>query len=160
MGENQIPTHLRYGENQKAFQNHGFQWISMDFLYVALPKHKRNPYHNYGFWRTFLISPSLIDCQINFRKASVGGEIVIKNLVSDFKEVYKKDIKGKSIDDIPMMNNIENIESLNISNSAAIVFHHLNYIKKMLISWKIINTNQLLYPVELQGLKEFVLIIF
>jgi len=41
----------------------------------------------------------------------VGGEIVIKNLVSDFKEVYKKDIKGKSIDDIPMMNNIENIES-------------------------------------------------
>ena len=28
----------------------------------------------------------------------------------------------------------ENIESLNISNSAAIVFHHLSYIKKMLIS--------------------------
>ena len=28
----------------------------------------------------------------------------------------------------------KNIESLNISNSAAIVFHHLNYIKKMLIS--------------------------
>ena len=31
------------------------------------------------------------------------------------------------------------VESLNISNSAAIVFHHLTYIKKELINLKIIN---------------------
>ena len=33
----------------------------------------------------------------------------------------------------------DKVESLNISNSAAIVFHHLSYIKKVLINLKIIN---------------------
>ena len=35
----------------------------------------------------------------------------------------------------------KNIESLNISNSAAIVFHHLSCLKKILISVEIIYTS-------------------
>ena len=37
---------------------------------------------------------------------------------------------GKYADFFVKINIKEDIESLNISNSAAIVFHHLNYLKK------------------------------
>ncbi len=43
----------------------------------------------------------------------VGGEIVIKNIASDFRGVYMQDINKKSIEDIPMMEDIYSIEDFN-----------------------------------------------
>ena len=40
----------------------------------------------------------------------VGGEIVIKNIASDFRGVYMQDINKKSISQIPMMKDIYSIE--------------------------------------------------
>ena len=40
----------------------------------------------------------------------VGGEIVIKNIASDFRGVYMQDVNKKSIDNIAMMNGINSIE--------------------------------------------------
>ncbi len=40
----------------------------------------------------------------------VGGEIVIKNIASDFRGVYMQDINKKSINDIPMMEGINSVE--------------------------------------------------
>lgn len=40
----------------------------------------------------------------------VGGEVVIKNLTTNFREVYKQDIDKTSILDIPMMTSINSIE--------------------------------------------------
>ena len=40
----------------------------------------------------------------------VGGEIVIKNIASDFRGVYMQDINKKSINDIPMMEGINSAE--------------------------------------------------
>ncbi len=43
----------------------------------------------------------------------VGGEIVIKNIASDFRGIYMQDINKTFIKDIPMMEGIENIEDFN-----------------------------------------------
>tara|TARA_B100000401_G_scaffold172194_1_gene115301 strand:+ start:203 stop:1120 length:918 start_codon:yes stop_codon:yes gene_type:complete len=40
----------------------------------------------------------------------VGGEIVIKNIASDFRGVYMQDINKKSISQIPMMKDIYSVE--------------------------------------------------
>ena len=40
----------------------------------------------------------------------VGGEIVIKNIASDFRGIYMQDINKKFIQDIPMMEGIESVE--------------------------------------------------
>ena len=40
----------------------------------------------------------------------VGGEIVIKNIASDFRGVYMQDINKKSINDISMMEGINSVE--------------------------------------------------
>ena len=40
----------------------------------------------------------------------VGGEIVIKNIASDFRGIYMQDINKTFIKDIPMMEGIKNIE--------------------------------------------------
>ena len=40
----------------------------------------------------------------------VGGEIVIKNIASDFRGVYMQDVNKKSIDNITMMNGINSIK--------------------------------------------------
>jgi len=40
----------------------------------------------------------------------VGGEIVIKNIASDFRGVYMQDINKKSINEISMMNGIDSVE--------------------------------------------------
>ena len=43
----------------------------------------------------------------------VGGEIVIKNIASDFRGIYMQDINKISINDIPMMKGINNVEDFN-----------------------------------------------
>ncbi len=40
----------------------------------------------------------------------IGGEAVIKNIASDILSLYPMDIKGKSIENIPMMKEINNVE--------------------------------------------------
>ena len=39
-----------------------------------------------------------------------GGEAVIKNIASDISSLYPTDIKGKTIDKIPMMKEVNNVE--------------------------------------------------
>ena len=40
----------------------------------------------------------------------IGGEAVIKNIASDILSLYPTDIKGKSIENIPMMKGVNNVE--------------------------------------------------
>ena len=40
----------------------------------------------------------------------IGGEAVIKNIASDILSLYPTDIKGKSIENIPMMKEVNNVE--------------------------------------------------
>ena len=40
----------------------------------------------------------------------IGGEAVIKNIASDISSLYPTDIKGKSIEKIPMMKEVNNVE--------------------------------------------------
>ena len=40
----------------------------------------------------------------------VGGEIVIKNLTSNFQSVYSQDINKTSVNDLPMMNDIKKLK--------------------------------------------------
>ena len=40
----------------------------------------------------------------------IGGEAVIKNIASDILSLYPMDIKGKSIENIPMMKEVNNVE--------------------------------------------------
>ena len=40
----------------------------------------------------------------------IGGEAVIKNIASDISSLYPTDIKGKSIENIPMMKEVNNVE--------------------------------------------------
>ena len=41
----------------------------------------------------------------------IGGEAVIKNIASDILSLYPTDIKGKSIENIPMMKGVNNVEA-------------------------------------------------
>ena len=61
-------------------------------------------------------------------QTSSGKEIIFYYL--DLKVLVLRQHTGKYADFFVKINMNDKIESLNISNSAAIVFHHLSYIKK------------------------------
>ena len=63
---------------------------------------------------TEVVNSNLFDIQdgINYVlfDYKVGGEIVIKNIASDFRGIYMQDINKVSINEIPMMSDVKNVE--------------------------------------------------